>query len=83
MSTTSSSRSTCRTAEMEGDATVTLGLAEQVTANGVVRSDTIRTQGRRKVRMGFYALPELGQPIAVTETKVKSQLIMARSTGKH
>jgi hypothetical protein len=73
----------CRTAEMEGDATVTLGLAEQVTANGVVRSDTIRTQGRRKVRMGFYALPELGQPIAVTETKVKGQRAITIDNGQH
>jgi len=73
----------CRTAEMQDDKTVTIGLAEKVTANGVVRADTIRTKGPRKVRMGFYALPELDMPILATETKVKGKKAITIDNGKY
>ena len=61
----------CRKAEMERDTTVTIDLTEKVTADGVIRADKVITKGPRKVRMGFYALPELDKPVLATETKVK------------
>ena len=73
----------CRTAEMENDATVTIGLSEKVTANGVIRVDTVKTCGPRKVRMGFYALPEFEKPISVTETKVKGKKAITIDNGKY
>ncbi|MCR5680453.1 MAG: hypothetical protein K6G08_09640, partial [Prevotella sp.] len=72
----------CRTAEMENDKTVTLHLSEQLTSNGVVRIDTIKTEGPRKVRMGFYALPEFDQPIVTTETNVKGKKAITIDNGK-
>lgn len=72
----------CRTAEMENDATVSLSLTEQVKANGVVRVDTIRTQSPRRIRMGFYALPELDQPIVTKETKVKGKKAITIDNGQ-
>lgn len=62
-----------RIEKMQDDKTVTLGLTETVTANGVIRVDTVKTKDQRKVRMGFYALPELGKPVTTTETKVKGK----------
>lgn len=47
----------CRTAVMENDKDVTIALSEKILPNGILRCDTIRTSGERKVRMGFYALP--------------------------
>ena len=73
----------CRTAEMQDDKTVTISLAEKVTANGVVRADTIKTKGPRKVRMGFYALPELDKPISATQTKVKGKKAITIDNGKY
>lgn len=55
----------CRTAEMEKDKDVTIELKEKVFANGslklngILREDKIKTNGERKVRMGYYALPRI------------------------
>ena len=73
----------CRTAEMENDAAVTIGLSEKVTANGVIRVDTVKTNGPRKVRMGFYALQEYDKPITATETKVKGKRAVTIDNGKY
>ena len=73
----------CRTAEIQDDKTVTIDLAEKVTANGVIRADTIKTKGPRKIRMGFYALPELDKPISATETKVKGKKAITIDNGKY
>ena len=73
----------CRTAEMENDSTVTIHLSEKVTANGVIRVDTIKTSGPRKVRMGFYALPELDMPVLATETKIKGKRAIIIDNGKY
>ena len=72
----------CRTAEMQDDATVTINLTEKITANGVIRADTIKTKEQRKIRMGFYALPELDMPIVTTETKVKGKKAITIDNGK-
>ena len=72
----------CRTAEIQDDATVTINLTEKITANGVIRADTIKTKEQRKVRMGFYALPELDMPIVTTETKVKGKKAITIDNGK-
>lgn len=71
----------CRTAEMQDDATVTVNLTEKVTADGVSRVDQVNTSGPRKVRMGFYALPELDMPIVTTETKVKGKKAITIDNG--
>ena len=73
----------CRTAEIENDATVTIGLSEKVTSDGVIRVDTIKTGGLRKVRMGFYALPEFDKPILATETKIKGNKAITIDNGKY
>jgi hypothetical protein len=73
----------CRTAEMQDDKTVILGLTETVTANGVIRVDTVKTKDLRKVRMGFYALPELGKPVTTTETKVKGKKAITIDNGQY
>ncbi|MCR5131979.1 MAG: DUF2264 domain-containing protein [Prevotella sp.] len=73
----------CRTAEMENEPTVTIGLTEKITANGVIRVDTVRTKESRKVRMGFYALPELDQPVVATETKVKGKRAITIDNGQY
>lgn len=73
----------CRTAEMENDKSVTIHMAEEVTANGVLRADTVKTSGPRNVRMGFYALPELDSPVAVTETKVKGKKAITIDNGQY
>lgn len=73
----------CRTAEMENDKSVTIHMAEKVTANGVLRADTVKTNGPRNVRMGFYALPELDRPVAVTETKVKGKKAITIDNGQY
>ncbi len=72
-----------RSAEMQDDKTVTIGLAELVTTNGVIRADTINTKGPRKIRMGFYALPELDMPITTTETRVKGKKAITIDNGKY
>jgi hypothetical protein len=72
-----------RTAEMESDNTITLDLTEKVTANGVIRIDTIKTNGPRKIRMGFYALPEYDRQIVATETKVKGQKAITIDNGQY
>ena len=72
-----------RTAEMENDKSVTIHMAEEVTANGVLRADTVKTSGPRNVRMGFYALPELDSPVAVTETKVKGKKAITIDNGQY
>ena len=73
----------CRTAEMENDKSVTIHMAEKVTANGVLRADTVKTNGPRNVRMGFYALPELDRPVAVTTTKVKGKKAITIDNGQY
>lgn len=73
----------CRTAEIENDKTVTINLTEKVTADGVIRVDTVKTEGLRKVRMGFYALPELHGEIVVTETTVKGKKAIAIDNGQY
>ncbi len=73
----------CRTAELEKDNTVTLDLKEQVVTNGVIRVDNVKTQGPRKVRMGFYALPELDKPVVAKETKVKGKNAITIDNGKY
>lgn len=73
----------CRTAEMENDKSVTIHMAEEVTANGVLRADTVKTSGPRNVRMGFYALPELDMPIVATETKVKGKKAITIDNGQY
>lgn len=73
----------CRTAEMENDKSVTIHMAEEVTANGVLRADTVKTNGPRNVRMGFYALPELDMPIVATETKVKGKKAITIDNGQY
>ncbi len=73
----------CRTAEIENDATITIGLSEKVTTDGVIRVDTIKTGGLRKVRMGFYALPEFDKPILATETKIKGNKAITIDNGKY
>ncbi|MBR2017901.1 MAG: DUF2264 domain-containing protein [Prevotella sp.] len=73
----------CRTAEMENDKSVTIHMAEKVTANGVLRADTVKTSGPRNVRMGFYALPELDMPIVATETKVKGKKAITIDNGQY
>lgn len=73
----------CRTAEIENDATVTIDLSEKVTSDGVIRVDTIKTGGLRKVRMGFYALPEFDKPILATETKIKGNKAITIDNGKY
>lgn len=73
----------CRTAEIENDATVTIGLSEKVTSDGVIRVDTIKTGGLRKIRMGFYALPEFDKPILATETKIKGNKAITIDNGKY
>jgi hypothetical protein len=73
----------CRTAEMENDHTVTIGLTEKLTANGIIRVDTVRTKEPRKIRMGFYALPELNRPIVATETKVKGKKAITIDNGQY
>ncbi len=73
----------CRTAELEKDNTVKLHLSEQVTTDGVIRVDTINSQGPRKIRMGFYALPEFDQPIKTTETKVKGKKAITIDNGQY
>ncbi len=72
----------CRTAEMENDNT-TLLLGEQLITNGVVRCDTIVTEGPRTVHMGYYALPELDQPIQATETTVKGHKAIILDNGHY
>lgn len=52
-----------RTAEMENDKEVTLTLEDKHTSDGMVRKDVVTTTGERKVRMGYYALPQLSKPI--------------------
>jgi len=54
-----------------------------VTANGVIRIDTIKTNGPRKIRMGFYALPEYDRQIVATETKVKGQKAITIDNGQY
>ena len=71
----------CRKAEMERDTTVTIDLTEMVTADGVIRADKVTTKGPRKVRMGFYALPELDKPVLATETKVKGKRAITIDNG--
>lgn len=71
----------CRTAEMDGDNTVTISLKEKMTAHGTIRTDHVVTQGPRRVRMGFYALPELDKPIRITKTKVKGKKAMTIDNG--
>lgn len=71
----------CRKAEMERDTTVTIDLTEMVTADGVIRADKVITKGPRKVRMGFYALPELDKPVLATETKVKGKRAITIDNG--
>ncbi len=73
----------CRTAQMEKDNGVTLKLAEMITANGVIRTDTIIADGPRKIRMGFYALPELGQPIVAKETKMNGKRAITIDNGRY
>ena len=73
----------CRTAEMENDKSVTIHMAEEVTANGVLRADTVKTSSPRNVRMGFYALPELDRPVAVTTTKVKGKKAITIDNGQY
>jgi len=73
----------CRTAEMEKDNSVRLKLTEQVTANGVTRTDTVGTEGPRRIRMGFYALPEKGQPIVAKETTVKGKRAVTIDNGQY
>ncbi|MCR4602529.1 MAG: DUF2264 domain-containing protein [Prevotella sp.] len=73
----------CRTAEMENDTTVTIGMAEQVTADGALRVDTIRTKGPRKIRMGYYALPELDMPIVTSRTKIKGKKAITIDNGQY
>lgn len=73
----------CRTAELENDKSVTIHMAEKVTANGVLRADTVKTKGPRNVRMGFYALPELDRPVAVTTTKVKGKKAITIDNGQY
>ena len=73
----------CRTAEMENDKSVTIHMAEKVTANGVLRADTVKTSGPRNVRMGFYALPELDRPVAVTTTKIKGKKTITIDNGQY
>ncbi len=72
----------CRTAEIEKDNTISLGLSEHITSNGVIRVDTIHTKDARKVRMGFYALPELDKPIVATESKVKGKKAITIDNGQ-
>ncbi len=71
----------CRTATLEKDRTVSLSLTEKITKDGVIRVDTIRTEGPRKIRMGFYALPELGKKIVAKETKVKGKKAITIDNG--
>ena len=73
----------CRTAEMENDKSVTIHMAEEVTANGVLRADTVKTSSPRNVRMGFYALPELDRPVAVTTTKVQGKKAITIDNGQY
>ena len=73
----------CRTAEMENDKSVTIDLTEMVTANGVVRADIVKTNAPRKIRMGFYALPELDMPIATKETKVDGKKAITIDNGHY
>ena len=73
----------CRTAEMENDKSVTIDLTEKVTANGVVRADIVKTNAPRKIRMGFYALPELDMPIVTKETKVDGKKAITIDNGHY
>ncbi len=73
----------CRKAEMENDNSVSLSLSEQLTSNGVMRVDTVSTQGPRKIRMGFYALPETGKPIVAKETTVKGKRAITIDNGQY
>lgn len=71
-----------RTAEMEGDKSVSISLSEKITPDGMTRSDVVVTDAPRKVRMGFYALPELDQPIKVTMKKVDGKKAVTIDNGK-
>ncbi len=73
----------CRTAEIENDPTVTIDLTEKVTADGVLRADLIKTDAPRKVRMGFYALPQLDKPIETTVKKVKGKKAITIDNGQY
>jgi len=73
----------CRTAEIEKDNSVTIAMAEKVTADGVERQDTVTTQGARKIRMGFYALPELGKPVTATETEIGGKKAITIDNGQY
>lgn len=56
-----------RKAEMENDKDITIELKEKILPNGVLRIDKVTCKQKHKVRMGFYALPELpGKPMSST-----------------
>lgn len=54
-----------RTAVMENDKAVTINMSEVITQNGVLRTDEINCDESRKVRMGYYALPQYDNPVVV------------------
>ena len=72
-----------RTATFEGDRTASLKLSEKPTADGEIRTDVITVDGTRKVRMGFYALPELNGPVKVSKTKVHGHQAISIDNGEY
>lgn len=61
-----------RTATIEKDKETTLTLSERITTSGVLRTDIINCNESRKVRMGFYALPEYDTPIKESTVTLKN-----------
>lgn len=72
-----------RQAEMEKDTSVKLLLAEQITPNGSLRKDEITCPTPRNIRMGFYALPELGKPVKVIHKTIKGHKAITLDNGVH
>ena len=72
-----------RTASFEGDLTVNAELSEKPVKDGEIRNDVISTNDSRKVRMGFYALPELNGPVKVSRSKIHGKKAVSIDNGEY
>ncbi|HSC53827.1 MAG TPA: DUF2264 domain-containing protein [Phnomibacter sp.] len=71
-----------RSLSMAADSSVQIELAELPIANGIVRVDKINSSVEVAVRLGHYALPELGTPIRVTTKRVKGYDVKIIDNGR-